>query len=243
MPALKSPPLPETTIPGAMRRRIWKHPELRSHSLLVLTFDELRLAPLAGSPKADTVAAIEMGADLDDLLGPLATVVELSSIRRVTLDLLANTVVVDYAGKVRGRSRLTVVFAAPETADAFFTKLWRRLGSSCELLPYKRETWALARAPLAALGLVVGITLALAVLLNLVEDYSGMRSGGSVSVPAAGEAGTSVDLPRQSTESPSGWFNWKFVCMLGGAAAAGTQVWLYRRLTQPPVSLELMCSQ
>ena len=241
MPALKPPPLTETTLPGAMRRRVWKHPELQSHSLLVMTFHELRLAPLTGSPKAETVARIEAGADLDDLLGSLATAVPLSSVRGVKFDLLANSVNVDYAGRVRGKSRLSVVFATPEAADAFFTKLWRRLGTKCELLPYKRDTLALARGPLAALALVVAITLASAVLLNLFEDYSGMRSGGSVSVPAAGEAGTAVDLPKQSTEPQTGWLNWKLLCGLGGVAAAATQVWLYRRLTQPPLSLELCC--
>jgi len=242
MPALKAPPLLEQTLTVSTRRRVWKHPELRSHSLLVLSFDELRLAPLAGPPKPETVAALEAGADLDEVLGPLATAVELANVRQVKLDLLTNSVVVDYDGGVRGRSRLSVVFATPEAADAFFTKLWRRLGTGCELLPYKRDTLALARAPLAALALVVALTLASAVLVNLFEDYSGMRSGGSVSVPAAGDAGTAVDLPKQTAGSGSGFLNWKLLCGLGGVAAAVTQVWLYRRLTQPPVSLELCCN-
>jgi hypothetical protein len=36
--------------------------------------------------------------------------------------------------------------------------------------------------------------------------------------------------------------NWKVVCALGGAVAAASQVWLYRRLTTPPASLELVRS-
>src|SRR5437764_1575978 len=112
MPALNPGPL-EAAVPGPTRRRVWKHPELRSHSLLVLTLDQLRLAPLAGPPKPETVAAAEAGADLDALLGPLTTVVKLAAARRVRLDLLTNSLIVEYAGAGAGVSRLTVVFATP----------------------------------------------------------------------------------------------------------------------------------
>ena len=70
------------------RRRVWAHPDVKSHSLVVLTFEQLCLAPLAGAPKAELVAAAEAGGDLDDLLGPLAVVVDLIAVRRLKLDLL-----------------------------------------------------------------------------------------------------------------------------------------------------------
>src|SRR5437763_1236865 len=60
MPAPNAPPL-EAAVPGRTRRRAWKHPELRSHSLLVLTLDRMHLAPLAGDPKPETVAAVGPG--------------------------------------------------------------------------------------------------------------------------------------------------------------------------------------
>ncbi len=242
MPALKSLSVDAASVTGPLRRRVWKFPELRSHSLLVMCVDELRLAPLAGAPKPELVDAVEAGADLEDWLGSLATVVELASIRRVKLDLLTNSLIVEYRGNGQARSRLTIVFSTPEAADACFTKLWRRLGSDCELLPYKRDTWALARAPLGALALVISVTLLLAMVLSVFEDYASSQSSGMVSVPAAGESGAAMELPTAESHSALGWLDWRFLCGLGGIAAAGTQVWLYRRLTQPPVSLELLHS-
>jgi hypothetical protein len=239
MPALNAPPL-ETAVPGSTRRRLWKPAELKSHSLLVLTMDELRLAPLSGPPRAETVAAVEDGGDLDDLLGPLATAVELASVHGVKLDLLTNTVVLDYSGAGRGGSRLTVVFTTPEAADACFTRLWRRLGEGCELLPYRRDTWTLAKSPLSALAAVLLTTLALALGLGVYEEATAARTPGAVSVPPAGEVGTPVELPGAAPRALPEWFTWRTVCGIGGVAAALSQVWLYRRLTQPPVRLELI---
>ena len=56
MPALNAPS-PELAVVRPTRRRVWSHPELQSHSLLVLTDDYLFLAPLTGSPRPDVVAA------------------------------------------------------------------------------------------------------------------------------------------------------------------------------------------
>ena len=44
------------------------------------------------------------------------------------------------------------------------------------------------------------------------------------------------------TEGLARWLDWRVVCGLGGAVAAVLQVWIYRRLTQPPLSLELIRS-
>lgn len=238
MPALTALPL-DVAVPGNTRRRLWKQPELKSHSLLVLTLDQLRLAPLSGPPRPETVAAIEAGGDLDDLLGPLATAISLAAVRRVNLDLLANSVVLEYAGAGRGTSRLVIVFTTPEAADACFTRLWRRMGEGCELLPYRPDTWGLAKSPVAMLAAVLLTTLALALVLGVYEETAAARAA-AVSVPSAGEFGTPVDLPPAPARVLPTWLNWKTVCGFGGVAAAVSQVWLYRRLTQPPVRLELI---
>jgi hypothetical protein len=233
MSALNPPPPLEVAVSGHTRRRVWKHPELKSHSLLVLALDRMHLAPLTGDPKPETIAAVEGGADLDDLLGPLATVIDLTTVNHVKLDLLSNSLVVEYAG----RGRLTVVFATPEAADACFTKLWRRLGDRCRLVPYKRDWWALAWTPATALVGVLLLTTALGLGLYLFEDGA---ARGSVSVAGAAGPGTHAPLPRPPLDALAGWLNWRVVCGAGGVAAAVVQVWLYRRLTQPPAALELV---
>ena len=202
----------ETTIPGHTRRRVWAHPGVRSHSLVVLTFEQLHAAPLAGAPKAEVVAAAEAGGPLDDLLGPLAVAVDLIAVRRVRLDLMTNSLGVEYLRGL-GTSRLTVVFATAEAADACFTKLWRRLGDGYALQPYARDAWALARAPLAVLAGVLLATAALVLALSAAEDMASPRP------------------PR---------LDWRAVCAASGVAAGAAQVWLYRRLTRPPASLEVL---
>lgn len=236
MPVLHASPI-ATAAPN-QRRRLWKQAELRSHSLVVLTADQLRLAPLSGPPRAEIIAAIESGGDLDDLLGPLATALELSAIRRVNLDLLANTVVIDYQGAGRGLSRLTIVFSTSESADACFTRLWRRLGQHCELLPYQRDRWALARTPLLALAGVMLLTLTLVTGLSVLEE-SHAHPERLVNSSAAGEHAAPTNIYPDAPAIVPRWFDWRFACGLGGIAAALVQIWLYRRLTQPPTVLEL----
>ena len=55
MPGLNFAPSPETTLPAG-RQQVWGYPELRSHSLLVLTFDRLHLAPLGNGPAFEALA-------------------------------------------------------------------------------------------------------------------------------------------------------------------------------------------
>ena len=231
MPVVNASTL-ETTLPGATRRRVWAHPEVTSHSLVVLTFDQLLAAPLTGPPRPEVVSAAQCGGDLDELLGSLAVVVGLATVRNVKLDLLTNSLVVEYAQSGSGTSRLTVVFASPESADACFTKLWRRLGAGHKLQPYKRDAWSVARAPLMLLVGSLLVTAALALVLSVFEDMASARAAARLS--ATGEAG-----PRSALEVLLGWMSWRGVCAAGGAVAAVAQVWLYRRLTRPPVSLEL----
>jgi hypothetical protein len=196
-----------TPVPAADRPRVWAQPELASHARLVLTPDLLRLTP----PGPD----------------PADAAIDLAAIRRARLDLLANTMTVEAAGT----APVVVVFATPEAADACFTRLWRWLGDGFKLLPYRRDSWALARTPLLVQVAVLAVTAVLAVLAGVAEDFAAERAAGAVSVGGLAPAPVEVLF---------GWLSWKVVCGLGGVAAAVSQVWLYRRLTQPPASLELV---
>lgn len=230
----------ETTLPGHTRRRVWAYPELSSHSLAVLTFERLCLAPLAGAPRAELVAAVEAGGNLEDLLGPLAVTVELIAVRRLTLDLLTNSLAVEYVAGGLGTSKLTVTFATPETADACFTKLWRRLGDGYALQPHARDAWSLARAPLLMLVGVLLVTAALALTLSVFEDMASARAAARVSTPGLGGLDGAKPLPKSPLEALLGGLDWRAVCAAGGVAAGASQVWLYRRLTRPPVRLDVL---
>lgn len=225
MPALDIYPS-DTEIPGLVKRRVWSYPELRSHSVMVLTARRLHLAPLAGEPRPEALAAIDKGIDLEKILGPLTTVIDLDGVRRVKLDLLTNSLVIEYTAGGHAGVRATVVFKNADDADACFSKLWRRLGEAFTLAEYKRPSWVLARTPLT---LLFGVLVAIAVAvfgLSVAEDAATARA-------AEGAAKTAID-------STLSWLNWKLVCGVGGVLAAALQVWLYRRLTQPPVRLELV---
>jgi hypothetical protein len=218
MPALTTHQPSATAPPGLARRRVWAAPAVRSHSLVVLTLPRLYLAPPAGEPKPETVAAIERGGDLEAILGPLATVVDLAAVRRVRHDLLTNTLHVEYAVGGRGLATAVVTFATAEAADAAFGKLWRRLGDGFTLTPFRADPWAVARRPVAAALAVVATAGALAVGLNALDDLAAARHW---------------DLAGRLPD-------WRAVCGLAGAAAAGVTVWLYRRLTRPPERLDLV---
>jgi hypothetical protein len=226
MPSVNTPPL-GTPLPDTVRRRIWSHPEITSHSLLVLTLDRFYLAPLAGTPRPEMLSAIEFGNDLDEVFGPLATVVNLKTIQRLELDLLDNSLTIEHGGTPARQARLRLGFATPEAADTCFTRMWRRLGDGYQLSPYQRGSWQSARAPLAALAGILILTALMAILLSVFEDMA--------AVAAADHAAT-----RSGPTHLPGWLDWKVVCGLGGVGAAISQVWLYRRLTTPPVSLELI---
>jgi hypothetical protein len=213
---------------------------VRSHSLVVLTFDRLYATPLAGPPKPEMLSSVLSGCDLDDLLGSLAVVIDLVSIHRLKLDLLTNSLVVEYAKSGSGAARLTVVFADPEAADACYTKLWRRLGDSFKLRPYKRDAWAAARAPIVLLVGALLATAVLALVLSVFEDMASARAAVRAAAPDGTDGARTV--PRAPLEALIGWMNWRAVCAVGGAVVAVAQVWLYRRLTRPPVSLELVRS-
>jgi hypothetical protein len=235
MPALKAYPPPiELTQPA--RRRVWSHPELQSHSLMALTLSDLYVVPLTEPPRADIVEAAESGADVDEILGPLATVVPLSAVHRAKLDLLANTLLLEYWC---GRSSLHVglKFASPEAADACFSRIWRGLGEGCRVQPSHPKGWPVARIPLTLLAAIFAVTAMLSLAITTSDDLSTAQAAASVNIP--GEEHPML-VSRSPLQVLIGWMDWRVICAFGGAAAAGTQVWLYRRLTVPPISLEVI---
>jgi hypothetical protein len=215
---------------------VWVAPVVRSHGVIVLTPDQLVLSADHGPPRPEVRAAAELGDDLDDLFGSLATSIKLKSVGKAALDLLRNAVTLAYAGPA-GPARVRVEFETAEAADAFFTKLWRRLGQECSLRPYRGDGWTLAAAPLGLLAAVLLLTAVLALTVRSFDEYAHDRPAGAVSVPAAGQLGSPGDGAVSPLERWLGWMDWRVICGLGGAAAAGTQVWLYRRVTAPPRAL------
>jgi hypothetical protein len=247
MPALNSPLNDTVEVkalgPAPSKRRVWSEPELTSHSLLVLTPERLYLASLGSAPRPETVASIAADGDVDELLGPLATTVDLPGVHRVHLDLLNNSLAVDYFGRENTTRRATVTFSDHEAADACFTKLWRRLGNDVKLNDFQRDKAQLARAPLMLLFASLVVTAALALILSVFEDFGQARAAAESGQVAVGPLGERVEsIPKTPLEGLIGWMNWKVVCAIGGVVAAASQVWLYRRLTTPPASLELLRS-
>lgn len=211
MPSLLK--LSDSTLPALSYRRVWASPEVMSHSLAVLTLTRLHLAPPSKvPPSAEQIAEIESG-EHEGGLGPDAIVIDLATVRRVRLDMIANVVELEYlAGRLPHVA--TVRFASPESADTLFTKVWHRLGADFQLVPFQVSPWVSVRGPLAVtLGLLAGTALAAVALATNAE-------GGTDSLPW--------------------WLDWRYACVAGGAAMAAVQVWVYRRWTEPAARLELI---
>jgi len=160
------------------------------------------------------------------IAGEGETEINFDTIQRAGLDLLTNSLTLEMTAK----SEATVVeFASQSAADACFTKLWRRLGPRVRLVPCKQDFWAIAKVPVLVLCIVLIFTLALAMTANGLEQMAEARTAG---VPAS---------PVMATlESLLGGVSWEVICGVGGVAAALVQVWLYRRVTEPPARLELV---
>jgi hypothetical protein len=219
-------PTPALGNTGASRRRVFTFPAVQSHSLIVMTETSIHLTPLTGEPNPELVKAIESGADLDELLDPLATSLELASVRKVKLDLIDNSLTVDFATPSHTPGWLEMRFATQKAADTCFTRLWRRLGAGYELLPYRRDAWSLVRVPVLMMMGVLTLTLVLAMIAHGYEEGAEARAGGML-----------VKQAPTFFETVFRWFPWEVICGIGGAMAAVLQVWIYRRLTEPPVKL------
>jgi hypothetical protein len=210
--------------------------------LLVLTAERIYLAPVGGEARPEMLASISSGGDLDAILGPLAIVIDLVTVSRMTIDLVENTLAIEYLSRGHETRRATVTFATAEAADACFTKMWRRAGAGLKLRGGQHDSWQLARAPLMMLFVTLIATGALALVLSVFEDFATARSANQAGVTATGPLNEPVEIPKTPLEALIGWMNWKVVCALGGIVAAASQVWLYRRLTTPPGFLELVRS-
>jgi len=230
MPATQflAPPGVDTTFPGVARRRFWAAPVVRSHALVGLTLSKLYLAPAGTAFKPDALGALQSCFDLDEAFGPLATVIDLAAVVRITADLTRNSLTLEYHRQAAAYGtastgptvRLTIACADFTTSDEIYSKLWRRLSDAMELLPHRRDGWELVRAPVAFLGGVLLATLTLSLLANSLADAA------------------QPNMP--SALAPFANADWRWICGLGGAVIAMLQVWLYRRLVRPPHRLELV---
>lgn len=221
--------------PSALNKgRMWSHPEVNSHSLLVLTDEQLFAAPLLGVPKSELVSAINAGSDLETMLGSLSCMVNLASVRQLSLDLLNNLITIEYVGEENESRQLRLTFSSSKSADTCFTKIWRRLGEDLQLAPYKREPLQVVRAPLAMLLLTFVMTGSLACVASIREDSLTAQPPAHASSESA--RGTAADSRGKHNLDI---MNWRVFCGIGGAVAAVSQIWLYRRLTAPPVLLKL----
>ena len=147
----------DATLPGPVRQRVWAAPEVRSHSLALVTFSRLYLAPLTSAlPHPEIVADLEEGGDGAGVFRNRGTAIELHSVNRVQLDLLTDTITIDYTTE-SGPETVTIVLDTPTAADDLFAKLRDRLGGGFTLIPYTPDPWAAVRGPLVVMvGVAAG---------------------------------------------------------------------------------------
>jgi hypothetical protein len=183
---------------------------VNSHSLITLTLLRMYLSPKHNNPR-NQAESVQKGVDLDSVFGPDATIIDLSTIHSVKFDMIANTLTLDFVSADKpGRVQLS--FNSHETADDVYTKLWRRLGDQVELRKFRSDYWELARMPVALMAVVIiGVAL-ISAISNAASDLS----------------------------SKPIWLDWRWICGFGGIILAMLQLLLYRRITQPPQTLELI---
>lgn len=228
MPALIADS-PALTPPFAARRCAWTRPDLQSHGVLVIARSEMFLSPASTEPQSDRIRDDLDDSALAELLGPG---VPLESIRGAKLDLLQNTIQLDLCS-----GRVELRFSTAKAADTCFTQLWRRLVPRLRLNTPQASRWNQARLPLTVLGAILAIVGGLALSISVVDDLPATGEAASVNVP-----GGPVAVP-DAMHTLIGWMDWRVVCGLGGVAAAAAQVWLLRRISQPPTTLELICDR
>ena len=98
--------------------------------------------------------------------------------------------------------------------------------------------WSAARSPLLLLVAALIATAAMALTLSVFEDNASARAAAEAGAIEAGESAVVVP-PKSPLEALLGWMDWRWVCAAGGVVAAVSQVWLYCRLSRPPLSLEV----
>lgn len=194
----------ETLSPGSTRRRVFVHPDVKSHSMLVLTFARLYLGdPSPSAPDPDVVDSIENGgAPVEKVLGSRMVQIDLPFVKRVKLDVPAATVTLEYAnlGTVRSAA---IAFAGPAAAEALFSKLWRRLGDDFDLKQDKPEPWPAVQVPLVvglAILLASGVTAAAGYvdwMVSVTAGVVGVAAAAGVAYSRLSGAPTRLELVRK----------------------------------------------
>ena len=67
-------------------------------------------------------------------MGPHVIAVPYANILAVTVELTENRIQISYRSSRLDKGVVTIEMQSPELADALFGKLWRRLGSSFQLV-------------------------------------------------------------------------------------------------------------
>lgn len=223
--------LPDTTLPGLTTRRIWQESELYSPGLILLTVNRLYIRSEPLSLSQSDLQRLLIGGNVDEQLGPTTQMYPLTDLDHAALDLETYTVRLIFRGD-RPQPEL-LRFRSAAVADDFFTKLARRVQEQFQPIVPKFDVLQAMRTPIAAMfGVVTGMV-TMNLLANSYADLSEYR----------------FLLGDQSFELP-GWYAWadrffqifppRLMGTLSGAVLAILQLWAYRRLTQPPQSVELV---
>lgn len=212
----------QQTLPTFNKHRVWSFPEIQSHAVVVLTASKMYIVPGNAAPPEDKVRQLENGADPVDLFGSFVTIVKLEFVKKVVHELLTNEVQLEMNVSSQSGawiSRVDLKFKESDSADAMFTKIWRRLGDQFVVRPDRPTTAKAIQAPLFGLGVVLVLTAMFVWMANAAADF-----------------GTNVPVLL----SPFKNIDWKVIAIFGGILAALMQVWLYRSWTTPPNKLELI---
>ncbi len=212
---IADPALTDTAPPGAWARATWTAPHLATHAFAGLSATELVLSPRPAAGPARLAEAFLAGAGGDDLARLGARVVPLASVNRATLHLHLDAVGLDVAGS----PPLTLGWADAAGADAFFSRLLKRLGPDARVVTDRPSRLEVARAPL---GVMAAILVATAIF-----------------------AATLAELPVTVAElsDPPAWLSalacldWRLASLAGGVCLTAAQLWLMRRLNKPPGTL------
>lgn len=155
--------------------------------------------------------------------------IALAEVISARLNLEENTLeICQGSGADFARQPTVISFSASRAADDCFMALCNRLSPGVDVHPEKPGAWSVARTPLLALLATISLTLILA-----------FAASGLGQVAEAHRAGVPTPAVLAALAATLGSIPWEVICGLGGVLAGIIQVWLYRRLTEPPRTLVL----
>jgi hypothetical protein len=220
--------LPETTLPGLLTRRIWEASELESPYFVLLTANRVYVRNSPIELSESTIRKLLLGGQIEEILGNDVVCHELTQLKRGSLHLENQTVLLNFL-----KGNLSISFKSSAFADDFFTKLARRVQDRFRPEMAKVDVVRAMRSPLAAMAGILCVMVTISLLANSYADLSEYRflmSDGTVELPA--------------------WYGWvdrffqtippRFIGTLSGAVLALMQLWAYRRLTRQSQILELV---